>query len=276
MTPTPPPPSTPGTIASPDVTIIDPNTDDAVIPEVTSDQLRATIPSHVSTASSESEGPNTVGLIMIVAGILVGIGLLLGAVWFVRRRQQDNEDDEVFYDSFFEKGAQLYPSMTVEDSRYEANFPGDFGGSTAQVEKDSMFFTWRSPSPKIQAPIVTSLMPPCEDDAAQMMVMRTPSDELVLHNDVPNNFHTGEQSSSIVSYQYTQRGNQDTERPPVPNVGSCTTFPNRSPVKCHHNDWCADDDDDAQSFTSVASSDQSAYSPRSSNDSTNSTSNFEV
>ncbi|RHY21649.1 hypothetical protein DYB36_011544, partial [Aphanomyces astaci] len=195
MTPTPPPPSMPATIALPDVIIIDPNTDDAVIPEVTSDQLRATTPSDVSTASSESGGPNAVELIVIVAGILVGIGLLLGAAWFVRRRQQDNEDDEDFYDSFSEKGAQSHPSMTVEDSRYAANFAGDFGASTPQVEKDSKFFTWRSLSPKIQAPSFTSLMPPCEDDAAQMMVMRTPSDELVLHNDVPNNFRTGEQKS---------------------------------------------------------------------------------
>ncbi|RHY87599.1 hypothetical protein DYB35_009291 [Aphanomyces astaci] len=298
MTPTPPPPSMPATIASPDVIIIDPSADDVVIPEVTTtpfpgtvNQPRATTPSHVSTASTESGGSNTVGWVMTVAAIVVGIGLLLGAVWLVRRRQQEEDDYDDFDDSFSEKDAQSHPSTTDDDSRPAANVPGAVEASAAQVEKDSMFFTWRSPSRKSQMPVVTALMPTCEDeDDVAPIVARCPSDELTLQNEVPDIFLTGESSSSFASYQYTQRGNQGTDRRPAPHFDARTkdsdhdlsysrTPPrhslNHSVMENDDNDSYAGNYNNSMSFRSAASSNasglyiqsESDYSPRSVQDS---------
>ncbi|RHY16727.1 hypothetical protein DYB25_006554 [Aphanomyces astaci] len=296
MTPTPPPPSMPATIASPDVIIIDPSAGDVAIPEVTPsfpgtvDQPRATTPSHVSTASTESGGSNTVGWVMTIAAIVVGIGLLLGAVWLVRRRQQEEDDYDDFDDSFSEKDAQSHPSTTDDDSRPAANVPGAVEASAAQIEKDSMFFTWRSPSRKSQMPVVTALMPTCEDeDDVAPIVARCPSDELTLQNEVPDIFLTGESSSSFASYQYTQRGNQGTERRPAPHLDGRTKDSNhdlsysRSPRHSHNHSVMENDDNDSyagnynnsMSFRSAASSNasglymqsESDYSPRSVQDS---------
>ncbi|RLO00417.1 hypothetical protein DYB28_003935 [Aphanomyces astaci] len=298
MTPTPPPPSMPATIASPDVIIIDPSANDVVIPEVTTtpfpgtvNQPRATTPSHVSTASTESGGSNTVGWVMTVAAIVVGIGLLLGAVWLVRRRQQEEDDYDDFDDSFSEKDAQSHPSTTDDDSRPAANVPGAVEASAAQVEKDSMFFTWRSPSRKSQMPVVTALMPTCEDeDDVAPIVARCPSDELTLQNEVPDIFLTGESSSSFASYQYTQRGNQGTDRRPAPHFDARTKDSDhdlsysRSPPRHSLNHSVMENDDNdsyagnynnSMSFRSAASSNasglyiqsESDYSPRSVQDS---------
>ncbi|RHY23436.1 hypothetical protein DYB32_009199 [Aphanomyces invadans] len=219
-----------------------------------------------------------------------------------------DDDDEVELDDFIPPKVERKQSQQTHQTRpssWSSNDDGirhsanpavghvqDDPHSIALDVDDSVFFTWRSPSQKNQPPVFTQLVVTSEqdDDDTAPMFMRSPSDQMMLHSDVPDIFLTGESSSSFSSYQYTQRENgvpnQDGSKPvPCFDAADSSDIHSHASVSysstpCHHrssyNDdgdsYAEGDDDDNRSFMSAASSNvsglyiqsESDYSPRSS------------